>query len=82
MTLNYYMMVERYPNLTKEVGGLIPGCEISSLLDMNLPSGQLPLVLWRWHVDLMSRKKIKVKWLKSSLSHAIEKHSDCTKQHT
>jgi hypothetical protein len=30
-TLNYWMMVERYPNLKEEVGGLIPNCEISSL---------------------------------------------------
>ena len=28
--------------------------DISSLLDKNLPSGQLPHVLWRWHVSLMS----------------------------
>jgi hypothetical protein len=27
------MMMERYPNLKEEVGGSIPGCEISSLLD-------------------------------------------------
>ena len=27
------MMVKRYPNLKEEVGGSIPGCEISSLLD-------------------------------------------------
>ncbi len=33
-TLNYWMMVERYPNLKEEVGGLILGCEISSLLDI------------------------------------------------
>jgi hypothetical protein len=26
------MMVERHPNLKEEVGGSIPGCEISSLL--------------------------------------------------
>jgi hypothetical protein len=32
MTLNFWMMVERYPNLKEEVGGSIPGCEISSLL--------------------------------------------------
>jgi hypothetical protein len=32
MTLNYWMMVERYPNLKEEVGGSIPSCEISSLL--------------------------------------------------
>ena len=35
-TLNYWMMVERYPNLKEEVGGSIPGCEISSLLDRTL----------------------------------------------
>jgi hypothetical protein len=33
MTLNNWMMVKRYPNFKEEVGGLIPGCEISSLLD-------------------------------------------------
>jgi hypothetical protein len=27
------MMMKRYPNLKKEVGGSIPNCEISSLLD-------------------------------------------------
>jgi hypothetical protein len=30
------MMLERYPNLKKEVGGSIPGCEISSLLEGKL----------------------------------------------
>ena len=61
-TLNYWMMVERCPNLKEEVGGLIPGCEISSLLDKkNLPGGQLPHVLWRWHVGLLSPKKKKKK---------------------
>jgi hypothetical protein len=30
------MMVERYPNLKEEVGGLIPSCEISSLHDGKL----------------------------------------------
>jgi hypothetical protein len=29
-------MMERYPNLKEEVGGSIPGCEISSLLDGKL----------------------------------------------
>jgi len=33
MTLNCWMMMERYPNLKEEVGGLILSCEISSLLD-------------------------------------------------
>jgi hypothetical protein len=36
MTLNYRMMVERYPNLKEGVGGSIPGCEISSLLDRKI----------------------------------------------
>ena len=29
-------MAERYPNLKEEVGGSVPGCEISSLLDIKL----------------------------------------------
>jgi hypothetical protein len=33
MTLNYYMMVERYPNIKEEVDSSIPGGEISSLLE-------------------------------------------------
>ena len=33
MTLNYSMMVERYPNLKEDIGGSIPDCEISSPLD-------------------------------------------------
>ena len=36
MTLNYWMMVKRYPNLKEKVGGSIPGCEISSLPDGKL----------------------------------------------
>ena len=52
-------MEERYPNLKVEFGGLIPGCEISSLLDKTLPGGQLPSMLWHWHVGLLSPKKIK-----------------------
>jgi hypothetical protein len=36
MSLPYRMMVERYPNLKEELGGLIPDCEISSLLDGKL----------------------------------------------
>ena len=35
-TLNYWMMVERYPNLKEEDDGSVPGCEISSLLDRKL----------------------------------------------
>ena len=44
MTLNYWMMVERYPNLKEEVGRSIPGCVISSLLDRNLALAYRPSV--------------------------------------
>jgi hypothetical protein len=47
MTLNYWMMVERYPNQKEEVGGLNPGCE-----NLYLPGGQLPLCF-----GLLSGKK-------------------------
>jgi hypothetical protein len=36
MTLSYWMMVERYPNLKEEIGGSIPSWEISSLLDKKI----------------------------------------------
>ena len=42
MTVNYSMMVERYPNLKEEVGGSIPDYEVLSQLDRSLPDGQLP----------------------------------------
>ena len=58
-TLNCWMMVERYPNLNEEVDGSIPGYDISSLFDINLPGGQLPHVLWRWHVGLYLKKQKK-----------------------
>ena len=35
-TLNYWMMVERYPNLKEKVGNSLPSCEISSLLARKL----------------------------------------------
>ncbi len=38
MTLNYWMTVERYPNLKEKVGGSIPNYEMSSLLDVKLAS--------------------------------------------
>lgn len=59
MILNYWMMVERYPNFEEEVGGSIPGCEMSSLLDKNLQGGQLPYVLWHWPIGPLSRQKNK-----------------------
>ena len=57
MTFNYWMVVERYPNLKKEVGSSIPNNEISSLLDKNLSCGQLPHVLWRRLVGMLSQRK-------------------------
>jgi hypothetical protein len=58
MTLNYWMMMERYPNLKKVVGNLIPDCEISSLIDKkNLSCGQMSPMLWRWPVGLLSKIK-------------------------
>ena len=48
-------MVERCPNLKEEVGGSIPDCEFSSLLNGNLQGGQLPPVLWRWDLGLLSQ---------------------------
>jgi hypothetical protein len=54
MTLTFWMMVEGYPNL--KVGGSIPNCGISSLLDKELARWSTPSVLWRWHVGLLSQK--------------------------
>ena len=34
LNLNHITQLETYPNLKEEVGGSIPGCEISSLLDI------------------------------------------------
>ena len=45
----------RYPNLKEKVGGSIPGCEISSLLDRNLALASWPFV---------SKKKKKKRWCK------------------
>ena len=40
-TPNYWMMVERYPNLKEEVGGSILKCEYPLYLTKNLSSGHL-----------------------------------------
>jgi hypothetical protein len=53
MTLNYWMMVERYPNYKDEVGGSNSGCEISSLL----ARWSTASVLW----PSVSKKKLKTK---------------------
>ena len=66
-TLNYWTMVERYPNLKEEVGSSISNCEISSLLDRNLPGGQLPPLLCGWPVGLLSPKNKNKKSRRSGL---------------
>ena len=43
-TLNYWMMVERYPNLKEEVGGSIPAVKSPLYLTET----------WRWFVSLLS----------------------------
>ena len=43
--------MERYPNLKKEVGDSIPGCEISSIVDIKLAkwsTASCALALVRW----------------------------------
>ena len=50
------MMVDRYSSLKEEVGGSIPDCEISSLLDINMLGGQFPHV----RAGLSSQNKIKI----------------------
>ena len=70
-TLKYWtMLVQRYPNLNEKVGGSFPGCEISCPLDINLPDGQLPLVLWHCYspFDCLKRKEKKRLTLSSMVS--------------
>ena len=57
MTLNYWVMVEGYPNLKEEVRGSNPGYEISSLLDGKLAKWSTASCAWRWPVGLRSQKK-------------------------
>jgi len=54
MTLNYWMIVERYRNCKDKVGGSIPGCEIVSLLDRNLQGGQV--------LPCVKKKKFQIFW--------------------
>ena len=56
-TLNYWMIMERYPNPKEEVGNSIPDHEIPSLLDKTLARWRVPLVLWRWHVGFYLKQK-------------------------
>jgi hypothetical protein len=50
------MVVEKYPNLKEEVGGLNLAVKSPLYLMNNLPSGQLYLMLCRQHVGLLSQK--------------------------
>ena len=54
-TLNYWMMVERYPNPKEEVGGSIPGCEISTCQVANC------LVCFGASLSVLCLKKMKKK---------------------
>ena len=65
------MIVERYPNIKSEVGGLISRCEISSLLDINLLGGQVPLVLWPWTLGLLSPKNKYNKYVMITLTQLL-----------
>ena len=56
------MMVERYPNLKEEVGGPIPGCEISSLFVRKLARGSivscaLALACWSFVSKVKEKEK-------------------------
>ena len=67
-SISYEKMVRGNPELLDD-GGEIPksqgrGCwwfasrpRISSLFDINLPGGQLPLVLWHWTFSLQNKNK-------------------------
>jgi hypothetical protein len=57
MTLNFWKMVERYPNLKEEVGGSIPRCEISSLLDKTLARWSSASCALALPVNLLSQIK-------------------------
>jgi hypothetical protein len=50
------MVVEKYPNLKEEVGGLNLAVKSPLYLMNNLPSGQLHLMLCRQHVGLCLKK--------------------------
>jgi hypothetical protein len=55
-TLNYRMMMKRYPNLKEEIGGLNLTTKSPLYLTENLLGGQLPPVLRRCHIGLLSHK--------------------------
>ena len=69
-TLNYQLMMERYPNLKEEVGGSTPNYEISSPLDGILAkwsTASCVLALAYQPSVLKKRKKEKKKLITMSL---------------
>jgi hypothetical protein len=72
-------MLEKYPNLKEEVGGgSIPGCDVYSLfLTENLPGGQMPHVLWRWPICLLSQEKKEKKKEKKTVTVSAINYSSC-----
>jgi hypothetical protein len=63
-TLNYWMMMERYQDLKEEVGGSIPDCEISSLLDIKLARWSIA----SYALALACRPSVKRTWTGSTFS--------------
>ena len=64
-------MVERYPNLKEEVGGLVSTLKSPLYLTKNLSSSQLPHVLWCWLVGYLSQKKVKSKKRNAILQYVL-----------
>ena len=50
-------MVERYPNLKEKLTVRFPAVRFPLYLTEYLLGGQLPSVLWRWLVGLLSQEK-------------------------
>ena len=88
MTLNYWMMVERYPTLKNEVDGSIPDCETSYLLDIELaswPTASCALTLaCRPSVSKKKKRKLKIskklskKYLKMSTWYRLDLETLCS----
>jgi hypothetical protein len=63
------MMVEKiFKSQGRGWGVNFPAVKSSLYLTEYLPGGQLSLVLWRWHVGLLSQQKTKTTTLRKWLS--------------
>jgi hypothetical protein len=71
MTLNYQMMLERYPLLRKRLAVQFPAVKSPLYMTDKLPGGSLPHVLWPWHVGPLSPKKKEKKRLEFKV------HTNC-----